>query len=316
MKMIAWDERKLQELVALWNKELGKDFPMREELFKQNSFDDVNTSYEGSFIALDDEEYVIGFVVTKHWQEKMDVEMPLKKGWIQTILVDHNHRGQGIGTKLLERAESYLRNNGIEEVQLAGDPFHYFPGVPDQYQDVQHWAEKKGYVKSMDTYDLINHISQEYPFPDDDTVEYSLLHIEDKEAFIDFLKRCFPGRWEYEAIKYFEMNGDGREFVVAKKKGEIIGFCRLNDGQSPFIAQNVYWRPLFEHDLGGIGPLGIDQNEQKQGYGLAIIEAAMYFLIERNIRSIVIDWTELVDFYVKLDFTPWKKYGIYVKELS
>ena len=37
---------------------------------------------------------------------------------------------------------------------------------------------------------------------------------------------------------------------------------------SPFIAQNVYWSPLFEEEVGGIGPLGIDAEEQKQGYGL------------------------------------------------
>lgn len=315
LKIIAWNEEKLSDLVALWNQELAKDFPMREALFKQNSFDDVNASYDGSFIALDAKENVIGFVVTKHWQEEMDVEMPLKKGWIQALLVDHNHRGQGLGAKLLGQAEEYLLKNGIEEVQLGGDPFHYFPGVPDQYQEVQSWAAQKGYVKHMDAYDLVNRISKEYPFPDNDTVEFSLLHIEDKDAFIAFLNRCFPGRWEYEAMKYFEMNGNGREFVVAKKKGKIIGFCRLNDGQSPFIAQNVYWSPLFKHDLGGIGPLGIDENEQKQGYGLAIIEAAMNILIERNIRTIVIDWTGLVDFYAKLDFKPWKKYGIYVKKL-
>ena len=32
-------------------------------------------------------------------------------------------------------------------------------------------------------------------------------------------------------MKYFEMNGTGREFLVVKKKGQIIGFCRINDSE-------------------------------------------------------------------------------------
>ena len=50
MKIIAWKRDRLEELVELWNKELAVDFPMRKELFIQNSFNDVNVSYEGSYI--------------------------------------------------------------------------------------------------------------------------------------------------------------------------------------------------------------------------------------------------------------------------
>ena len=60
--------------MELWNKELAADFPMRKELFKQNSFDDVNVSYDSSYIAVDDQDHVIGFVVAKRWQEEIDVE--------------------------------------------------------------------------------------------------------------------------------------------------------------------------------------------------------------------------------------------------
>ena len=142
MKIIAWKRDRLEELVELWNKELAVDFPMREELFIQNSFDDVNISYDSSYIAVDDQDHVIGFVVAKRWQEEIDVKMDPKRGWIQVLLVDSAHRGKGIGTTLLERAEADLKGNGVEEMQLGGDPFHYFSGIPDQYKDAQKWARK------------------------------------------------------------------------------------------------------------------------------------------------------------------------------
>lgn len=314
MNLIPWNRDHIDELVALWNKELSTHFPVRKDLFVQNSFEDVNVLKKGSFIAVDDNGKVIGFVVSKKWQEKMKVEMDLKKGWIQVLLVDSANRGKGIGTLLLEHAETALKESGAEVIQLAGDPFHYFSGVPEVYPDVQRWFEKLGYYKKQETFDLINHLVKKYPFPNESSVSFSVLQIEEKDELLSFLARCFPGRWEYEAIKYFEMGGVGREFVVAKKNGGIIGFCRMNDSLSPSIGPNVYWSPLFEQKVGGIGPLGIDSNERKQGYGLEVVEAAMAYLQEREIETIIIDWTNLVEFYEKLDFTPWEKYGVYLKD--
>lgn len=218
MKIIAWKRDRLEELVELWNKELAIDFPMRKELFIQNSFTDVNVSYEGSYIAVDDQDHVIGFVVAKRWQETIDVKMDPKRGWIQVLLIDSAHRGKGLGTKLLKRAEEQLKGNGVEEMQLGGDPFHYFSGIPDQYKDAQKLAEKHGYTKRVDTYDLINHLDKKYDLPVDKSVAFSILKKEEEDDLISFLERCFPGRWVYETMKYFEMNGDGREFVVVKRK--------------------------------------------------------------------------------------------------
>jgi len=145
---------------------------------------------------------------------------------------------------------------------------------------------------------------------------FALLKEEEKTDFLTFLNRCFPGRWEYEAIKYFEKGGQGREFVVLKDKDRMIGFCRINDQHSPFIAQNVYWQPLFSEPIGGIGPLGIDENERGHGYGLAIVKAAINTLRERDIQTMIIDWTSLIDFYKKLGFKPWKGYTTYFKQID
>lgn len=315
MQMVAWKSGRLSELVAFWNEEIGADFPMREALFRQNSFDDVNVDQDASQIVLDEKSNIIGFIVAKRWKEKINVGMDSKRGWIQTVLVASAHRKKGIGTQLLTAAEIKLKEQGINEIQLGGDPFHYFPGVPSQETQAQKFFENRGYKKRMDTYDLINHLEKTYPIPNLDSVEFSILKPEEKEDLIAFFHQSFPGRWEYEAIKYFELNGEGREFVVLKKNKDIIGFCRINDANSPYIAQNVYWSPLFNTEVGGIGPLGIAEAERKNGYGIAIVQAAMAFLQERNIKSMIIDWTGLIDFYGKLDFKPWKEYGIYLKDI-
>lgn len=313
-----WAEDKLVELVNFWNKELGEYYPMREELFKQNSFLDKNIFLSGSAIALNKENEVIGFVVAKKWnEENLNVQMSKEVGWIQCLLVDSDYRNQGIGTTLLEIAETALEKEGVEKVLVGRDPYHYFPGVPTEYDFVNKWIEKRGYINNGSDHDLIAHydLSQPLERSSIEGVEFTLLAQSEKAELLSFLNRVFPGRWEYEAIHYFKKGGTGREFVVLKKNNRIIGFCRVNDADSPFIAQNVYWSPLLNGQLGGIGPLGVDSAERKKGYGIAIVEAGISELRSRGIKNIVIDWTGLVDFYGKLGYTKWKSYSKYSKSL-
>lgn len=317
MQYVQWDQKRLAELVTLWNEELGNDFPMRTSLFEQNSFSDENILHDASLIVENDQGEVIGFILTKVWQEKLNVKMDHELGWIQAILVKKSDRRKGIGSYLLRHAEAVLRKKQVKQIRLAGDVWHYFPGIPHIYEEVIAWAEKRGYEKRSDEYDLIATYHKEEPFFDiPDHMTFTLLREEEKADFLKFLNRSFPGRWEYEAIKYFEKGGKGREFLVLKSKGRMIGFCRINDHQSPFIAQNVYWQPLFSQPIGGIGPLGIDENERGSGYGLAIVKAAINTLRKRHIETIVIDWTSLIDFYNQLGFYPWKGYGTYFKEID
>ena len=262
MRLVTWSIERLPEIVSLWNRELREAFPMGKELFEQNSFKDENVCYDGSRIALDEEDNVVGFIVAKRWQETLDIEIGSKTGWIQVLLVDRKYRNQGIGSQLLQHAESTLRVHHIDQILLGRDPWHYFPGVPAQYKSTAAWFESKGYAAYGKDHDLIRTYekNEASAIPSGENVTYSILDEKDKDHFLDFLRRCFPGRWEYEAIHYFKKGGTGREFVVLKKHDGIIGFCRINDARSPLIAQNVYWSPLFTEKLGGIGPLGVSNN--------------------------------------------------------
>lgn len=318
MQYTVLSEARLPELVKLWNQEIGSEFPMRIELFSQNSFQDTNIYYPASIMAMDQEK-VVGFIISKVWQEQVkEVSFSKDVGWIQVLMVDRHYRHKGIGTCLLNQAQGALRKAGVKKILIGRDPWHYFPGIPFEYKDVQVWLEKKGYTALPLEYDLTStevtlKSLKPLSLPD---VSISLLTSDKKDAFLAFLHRCFPGRWEYEGIHYFHRGGTGREFVIVEKEKKIIGFCRINDSASPYIAQNVYWAPLLSDELGGIGPLGIDPQERGLGYGLAIVWAGVYYLHERGIRSFVIDWTTLVPFYKKLGFKVWKSYKKYEKELQ
>ncbi|WP_368901704.1 GNAT family N-acetyltransferase [Oceanobacillus oncorhynchi] len=317
MKLESWNDRRIDALVQLWNQEIGSHFPMRKELFKQNSFEDENICEKASAIAIDEENHVVGFVVAKRYQEKMEAGMSKEIGWIQVLLVAENRRNQGIGSLLLANAETHLKAAGVKQILLGRDPWHYFPGIPMELAEAKSWFEQKGYQNSGIEHDMIRkyHNDDVAAVPQITGIECQVLELEDKDSFLDFLHRCFPGRWEYEAIHYFQKGGTGREFAILKKGQQIIGFCRMNDENAPFVAQNVYWAPLFQEELGGVGPLGVDANERGKGYGLAVVEAGIGFLRERGVSRIVIDWTGLTAFYNKLGYTVWKSYAGYSKDL-
>ncbi|WP_010677294.1 GNAT family N-acetyltransferase [Bacillus timonensis] len=315
MKYLELDEQWVSQIVNLWNRELGADFPMREVLFKQNSIQDPNVLLSGSYVALNNQDQVVGFVVAKCVQDKKETLLSQEVGYIQALLVDSQFRHQGIGSALLEGAEKALQKQGCNTIFLGRDPAHYFPGVPLEYEDTKKWFEKRNYEASEVASDLFRMFKpdEKFDFIKPKDIEVSLLN--NKDEFLSFMHRCFPGRWEYEAKRYFNNGGTGREFVVFRKENEIIGFCRINDEKSPIIGPNIYWAPLFTEGLGGVGPLGIDTAERKNGYGLAIVKAGVSFLRERQITNIVIDWTGLLEFYQKIDFEVWKQYQQYSKQI-
>jgi GNAT superfamily N-acetyltransferase len=318
MKYVPLSEDRLNELCALWNQEWKISFPISERLLRQNSFQDKNLFIAGSWMAIDEKTNALaGFIISKIWQSQVrDIQMDKDCGWIQVLVVDEPFRKRGIGLELLEKAEHAFQRKGIQKVSLGND-FHYrfFPGVPHSLIDINPWFERHGYTELEIVHDLWNTYESDpgVNLPEFEGVTFRLLDLHEGEQLIAFMKRCFPGRWEYQTIEYFQKGGTGREFVVLLKEEQIIGFCRINDAKSTILAQNIYWSALFEEELGGAGPLGIDENYRGRNYGLAIVQAGIYFLLQRGIRNIVIDSTPYVDFYGKLGYSVWKSYSRFEK---
>ncbi len=50
-----------------------------------------------------------------------------------------------------------------------------------------------------------------------------------------------------------------------------------------------------------------------EGFGGALLDAALRHLSDRRVRGCVIDWTGLVDFYAKFGFKPYRQYVVLIK---
>ncbi|RTE04414.1 GNAT family N-acetyltransferase [Paenibacillus whitsoniae] len=304
------------EIKMMWNEVWGDRFPMRERILEQNMLEDPNLLRSGAWAARDEATgQLAGYVAAKMWQDDVaEVSYSASLGWIHMLLVAPAYRERGVGSRLLLMAEKALREQGVKEIQLGKDLHRrVFPGVPEPDLETVAWLERRGYTRESHVVDLYRYFQEDLAaFPEVEGVSFRMLQDEEASTFNRFMQRCFP-QWLYQTLAYWQQGGSGREFVVAEKDGEIIGFCRINDAQVPLLAQNVYWAPLFPGELGGIGPLGIDETYRGHGYGLAIVQAAVHYLHARGIRHMVIDTTPYVDFYGKLGFKTWRSYVAFCK---
>ncbi|WP_060204440.1 GNAT family N-acetyltransferase [Sporosarcina koreensis] len=314
MTVVPLSEIPVTDIVELWNKEIGERFPMNVALWNQNTTMEPNVLNEGS-LAVVEEGSLRGFIVAKRYVETLDAQMPTTVGWIQCMLVETSTRNEGVGSELLGLAEQALFEAGVGEIRLGRDPWHYFPGVPLENEATISWFEKRGYVKGSIETDLIKDVSEGELYKLTNSSEhYRLLTKDDFPSLLQFLERVFPGRWHYEALHYQMIGGTGREFIGFFIDDDLQGFCRVNDPQSPVIAQNVYWSALRQGEMGGIGPLGIDRAIRRHHFGIDLVKAAANELISRGVSDIVIDWTQLIAFYEILGFAPWKQYQSMTKQ--
>jgi predicted N-acetyltransferase YhbS len=139
-----------------------------------------------------------------------------------------------------------------------------------------------------------------------------------RPAALDFLSRCFPGRWESEISEAFSASMRDEDLGLAIREADdaVVGFARIGDLGSPLIWPGLYWRSLLGASPGSLGPIGIDPAFRGFGLGLDLLRASLAELKRRGVRNTVIDWTDLEDFYAKLGFVPWKRYRVMTKSLN
>lgn len=308
---------KLEDIYILWNKIYGNIYPITNELFERNL---SNASLENSYVAIDENENLIAFIICKFWNDEFEISTYNDSCWISLFCVDTKYRNQGIGSKLLELVENKAIDLNKKKIYLGKDYNNYFPGLPVDLKSSTNWFCKRGFTKTYDTYDLIKVINcHSLDKISMKNVEFLFrtATIDDKDELVDFVHRNWPGRWEKEIRDYFKMGGNGEEYAIAVDNGIICAFAKMGlpTTKTSLISYSLTWRKRF-NKLGGIGPLGVDISYRKKYLGYDIVAYANNVLIDKGVTDIIIDWTGLLDFYRRMGFEVFKSYSYMIKELK
>lgn len=282
------------------------NYKVSETLVEKKLFNADDYFSEGSFICYDDN-MPVGFIACKH--SSYTIPKYKDTGFISLFAVKRDHQSKGIGTALLSQAKEAFINNNVKHIFVAQDLNNFFAGIPEPTEKSVSFFEKQGFtVNKSFFWDLCSDLSKndlgQYKSLVNLTNEYKTVCADksDIPAISEFMKKEFPGRWDFEVSQTFT-DGNLGHILLLKSKDAVKGFCRVRCGSD--TNGNEFY---LGSDCGALGPIGISKDIRKQGLGLRILYDALNYLKTSGAHKTNIDWTELKDFYGILGFEPWRTY--------
>ncbi len=255
----------------LFNRCLGPPYAVDERLLRQ-----VTTPAHEAWTYAD-----LGFYITKTGP---------KGTHLDALGVLPEHRGKGIGSKLLQHSQATI---------VGGGPCHLFPGLPLEYAQAQPFFEKHGFVQGDEAIDLwlpAHESLQEEPT--------GFQPCDDEDQLVAFVEREFPGRWSHDTR--WRRGEEGLRDVIVTR-GPIRAFCHTWTADNRLLGPSVFWRHLLKNP-GGIGPVGVAKEARGHNLGSQLVLAALHHLRRKGAQDLTVDWTTLAGFYGRAGFTTWRRY--------
>jgi ribosomal protein S18 acetylase RimI-like enzyme len=315
LQLAAYRPSKLQQVLDVWNAALGAQFPLSRDLFLQNGARDPHFDPEGCWLArVPGHPDAVGLCLAKVVREPLGADGWLpQRGWVSLLAVHPAYQGRGIGTALLAQAEKYLRARRRDVIALGGDPNHFLPGVPAS-EGAAAFFRAGGYEFVGDAYDLHRTVSRstlaarDRILGQESGVTIRPLESEDKIPLLAFLDDVFPGRWRYTIGRVLRQGGSIGDIMGVVRARQVVGFAQLLHPGSPWIGPSINWTWGTGRRAGGIGPIGLAPGFRGRGLGLALLDRSVSHLAQLGMEEVVVDWTTLLDFYGRLEFSIWRHY--------
>ncbi|GAA3475245.1 hypothetical protein GCM10018965_097980 [Nonomuraea roseola] len=270
-------------LIESWNRSLPGD-PTTAAWFRDCVLLDPNFDPEGLRVAVA-EGRVVGcaYAVRRLTPLAPGTDLEPETGWIPFFFVAPDHRGGGLGRRLLTEALEFLRARGRTRVDFASyTPNYVLPGAdPELYPDgfalltglgfgtlyspVAMDRTLVGYLTPQDVHELrAKRESEGYGFRSPADGELPEL--------IRFAADEFNPDWG-EAIRHHR---DPTRMVIAKKRDRLVGF-----------ALYAAYRGIPER----FGPFGVDEGERGTGLGKILLHLTMTRMRAEGLHSSWFLWT-------------------------
>lgn len=288
-------------ILNAWNEEFGESFPLTEKLIDKKLFHSRFTLEKESICVFKNDNY-IGSIFFKLYDDNL---------YISFIHVVRDERFKGYGKLLIEEGEKLANKLNANKIILGSDPDCLFSGVFMEGNDeVQRFFSNQGFKREYLNYNLITRNSPPATMkPKGFRVEKA--NEKYKEELLAFLEKNFSKRWLMEV----ENNAIDQVYLLLKEE-RITGFINSALSSNEHLPNSLNLYQLFDN-LAGIGPLGIDPDYQSKGLGKYFVNYVIRDLFRNGASEVMVDWTGLVDFYLKCGFEEvFKTYVIYSKKVG
>ncbi len=250
----------------------------------------------------------VGFVSASLLVEDAAASPP-DLGYLDALAVVPEAQRQGVGSALLAWAEGWLVGQGCRRVTVGKSLRPFAPGVPVEL-GTRGFFEAHGYAAAQEpVWDVAADLSGYTPPATVREIDGQVRPAQprDHDALLAFLRREFNGRWRYEFEAHVQGGGRIADYMVLWTNRGIDGCCVLTfeDSLRPIERFYPYQLPRA---WGQLGSIGVSEDRRGRGYGAALMDAGLRRLHSNGVNGCVIDWTNLLDFYAKFGFTPYRQY--------
>lgn len=278
MQIVTYEQKYEQQIVDMWNRVMVADNITVTKFRKQALFDD-NFEPRLCYVAIEDEKPVGFCLGMRRKFPYMERGLEPDRGWIVVMFVDTPYQRRGIGTALVNRAESDMKAEGAKNITLSAySPSYFFPGVDqDNYPAAIPFFEKLGYVAGKKDYSMCKdlhcyHMPQEFKdkkaAAEAKGFKFVNFTYDRCIELLEFNREHFGGGWKRNALIAMQ-NGTAEDLILLaiSPEDKICGFCmRMIDGNPSRF-----------------GPIGIDKNMRNLGLGSILLEYAQEELAKRGI---------------------------------
>jgi GNAT superfamily N-acetyltransferase len=311
----AANSAQIQEVANLWNLACGSDLAISPRFAAYNLRPSLGGD-QTACLALQNGR-AVGFVSASYFNDPT-VTQP-HTGWIDALVVTPAEQRKGIGSALLQWAEAWHAKKGSHSITVGASPLPFVPGVPDELNTTG-FFQRHGYGATPEfiepQWDVAADLAHYKPPRTVRAIDGLVrpAQADDYEAMIVYFRREFPDRWRYEFEQTIAEGGRISDYMVLWTERGIDGCCVLTFEDSLHPIERFYPYRL-PRPWGQLGSIGVSEDRRGRGYGAALLDAGLRRLHNNGVNGCIIDWTDLLDFYAKFGFAPYRRYLILSKPL-
>lgn len=307
-EVVSHTDQSAEQLVVLWNQRLPWD-PIDERCFLRKALLDPNFRSNGLWLALDGTE-AVGFclaIVRRVALEHCPSEEPV--GYITAFGLLPERRREGIGSRLMEAAEEWLRGEGKAGVAIAPYVPNYFvPGIDETaYLGAAEFLVTRGYRRTgealgMDcrliTSDPLERLRAAAQRLEADGIAVRPLSSEWLPRFFAFLRAETPPDWSRHARQILTEGAPLSDVTIATDGERVIGYCQSEGSH--------------------FGPFGVAAEYRGRGVGTALLSTSLQRMKQRGEHCAWVTWTsdQAAPLYERLGFERTRRFTLFAKELA
>lgn len=306
---LSWQHADFEALASLWNSTVPAKYPIDAELLKQNTIDSPVFDWGASAIEVMDDQ-ILGFIAVKRSANPQLYRGPSYDQSHISALVCVNGES---GVDLIAHAKGVLRPRGVDKLVFGQDSRHFWPGCPTDCPRLTSLLMVSGFEPSADAHDLESDLSAYDDSAYDEALTKASARVRictdtDRPALSQFLRKEFPGRWEYDVKHKIEVEARTDFVMLLDVAGSIEGFALLQNASHRVPIAGATWRGSLGQNWATLGPIGVSRGVRGKGLGDALLGKSLGTLRDSGHRRCLIDWTTLVDWYGKHGFTVTRTY--------